>query len=332
MKTSAHPPAPETAAPPQAENPQAENPQAKNPQAEEKRPWALHALPPFPAVALQLMSLLDDNEAPIKKVVSLLSIDPVLTAEILRVANSALYGLSRRIDNVSHAVVVLGAEVVKRLALTVALGRFSRKFMRVHGLRVCWDHSVACALVAEELAQAMNQPKDRAYTAGLLHDIGRLALLTCYPVEYNTLFVVARENQFDELECEWELFDIDHCAAGAWLARHWNLPEDFVEAISAHHRAEPADASLVSIVTAAHHVANRIGFHVLDTVPPQSVEEILAKLPLADRAATAAKLEGFADSIRGTIATVTPAARQGSPVTGQGRPVIKQGSPTARKS
>jgi len=294
MKASAHPPAPDTAAP----------------QSEEKRPWALHALPPFPAVALQLMSLLDDTDAPIKKIVSLLRIDPALSAEILRVSNSALYGLSRRIDNISHAVVVLGTEVVKRLALTVALSRFSRSFMRVHGLRVCWDHSVACALLAEELAQAMNQPRDRAYTAGLLHDIGRLALLTCYPVEYNNLFVVARENDFDELECEWELFDVDHCAAGAWLARHWNLPEDFVEAISRHHDAEPIDASLLSIVTAAHHVANRIGFHVLDVPSDKSVAEILARLPLPDSHATAEKLEGFADSIRGSLATFTPNARR----------------------
>jgi putative nucleotidyltransferase with HDIG domain len=293
MKTSAPPPAPETA----------------TPQSEEKRPWALHALPPFPAVALQLMSLLDDTDAPIKKIVGLLRVDPALSAEILRVSNSALYGLSRRIDNISHAVVVLGTEVVKRLALTVALGRFSRSFMRVHGLRVCWDHSVACALLAEQLALRMYQPKDRAYTAGLLHDIGRLALLTCYPVEYNNLFVVARENDFDELECEWELFDVDHCAAGAWLARHWNLPDDFVEVISQHHRAEPVDASLLSIVTAAHHVANRIGFHVLDVPADKSVAEIIARLPLPAPEDTAEQLEDFVDTVRGALATFTPGAK-----------------------
>ncbi len=294
MKTTAQPPAPETT----------------TTESEEKKPWALHALPPFPAVALQLMSLLDDTDAPIKKIVGLLRIDPALSAEILRVSNSALYGLSRRIDNISHAVVVLGTEVVKRLALTVALSRFSRSFMRVHGLRMCWDHSVACALIAEQLAEAMNQPKDRAYTAGLLVDIGRLALLTCYPVEYNNLFVVARENDFDELECEWELFDVDHCAAGAWLARHWNLPDDFVEAISLHHGAEPIDASLLSIVTAAHQVANRIGFHVLDEPSSQSVAEILARLPLPDHAATAEKLEGFAEQIRASLAAFTPNAKR----------------------
>lgn len=293
MKTSAPPPTPETAAPHSGAN----------------APLALRALPPFPAVALQLMSLLDDPNVPIEKIVGLLRIDPALSAEILRVSNSALYGLSRRIDNISHAIVVLGTGVVKRLALTAALGRFSRNFMQIPGLRICWDHSVACALIAEELAQAMNQPKDRAYTAGLLHEIGRFALFACYPVEYNKLFVVAREDDFDELRCELELFGVDHCAAGAWLARHWNLPEEFVEAISQHRHTDSIDASLVSIVTAAHHVANCIGFQVRAARPQKSVSELIGQLPLADHQAMTEKLENYANTIRISLATITPAAR-----------------------
>ena len=191
-----------------------------------------------------------------KKIVDLLRIDPALSAEILRVSNSALYGLSRRVDNISHAIVILGTEAVKRLALTVALGRFSHSFLRNQSLRICWDHSVACALIAEEIAVATGGAKDRAYTGGLLHDVGRLALLACYPVEYGNLIVVARENDFDELECERQLFDIDHCAAGEWLGHHWNLPGDIVEAISKHHTAEVNGNSLLSIVTAANAVAD----------------------------------------------------------------------------
>jgi putative nucleotidyltransferase with HDIG domain len=257
-------------------------------------------------VALQLMGLLDDAEAPIDRILSLLRVDPALSAEILRVSNSALYGLSRRIDNLSHAVVVLGTDVVKRLAITAALARFSRGFMHVPGLRACWDHSVACALIAEELAQAMNQPTDRAYTAGLLHDIGRLALFASYPVEYGNMFAVARESDFDELACERELFQVDHCAAGAWLARSWSLPEDFVEAISGHHTSEPGDASLVSIVTAADRVANCIGFHVQYAPPRESVSEFLGRLPLADPQAMTEKLENYADTIRASLAAITP--------------------------
>ena len=273
----------------------------------DKKPWALKALPPFPAVALQLLNILDDDDVPMKKIVDLLRVDPALSAEILRVSNSALYGLSRRIDNVSHAIVVLGTEVVKRLALTVALGRFSHSFLRDKSLRICWDHSVACALVAEELAAAMDQPKDRAYTAGLLHDVGRLALLACYPTEYSNLLAVARENDFDELECERELFDVDHCAAGEWLGRHWNLPAEFVDAIAHHHAADANDKSLLSIVTASNSVADAIGFNVLYMPAKATVAETLAGLPLDNRDEVVEKLEDFGDEIRKAIGAVTPA-------------------------
>ena len=272
------------------------------------RPWALKSLPPFPAVALQLLSLLDDDEVPMKKIVELLRIDPALSAEILRVSNSALYGLSRRVDNVAHAIVVLGTEVVKRLALTVALGRFSHGFLRNQGLRICWDHSVACALIAEELAEAMDIPNDRAYTAGLLHDVGRLALLACYPNEYGNLLVVARENEFDELECERQLFDIDHCAAGDWLGREWNLPQDFVDAIGRHHTAEATDRSMLSVITAANAVADTIGFNVLQIPPKATVAEVIANLPISDHAALADKLEKYPETIRNAIGAVTPGA------------------------
>jgi putative nucleotidyltransferase with HDIG domain len=278
------------------------------PVVSEGKPWALKSLPPFPAVALQLLGLLDDDEVPMKKVVDLLKIDPALSAEILRVSNSALYGLSRRIDNVSHAIVVLGTEVVKRLALTVALGRFSQSFIHNQGLRTCWDHSVATALVAEQLAIAMGQPRDRAYTGGLLHDVGRLALLACYPVEYGNLFEVAHENDFNELECERQLFDIDHCGAGEWLAHTWNLPTDFVEAIAHHHTAEPNDTSLLSIVTAANAIADAIGFNVVRMPPKSDVSGIIAKLPMDDRDGMIAKLEAFPAEIKTTIGAVTPAS------------------------
>ena len=274
----------------------------------EKRPWALKSLPPFPAVALQLLSQLDDTEVPMKKIVDLLRIDPALSAEIMRVSNSALYGLSRRVDNVSHAIVVLGTEVVKRLALTVALGRFSHSFLRNQSLRICWDHSVACALIAEKLADAMGQPKDRAYTSGLLHDVGRLALLACYPAEYGNLIAVARENDFDELECERQLFDIDHCAAGEWLGHQWNLPAEFVEAIAQHHAAEATDKSLLSIVTAANSIADTIGFNVLEMPPRSTVGEIVAGLPIKNREELIEKLEGFEEIIRSALGAVTPSA------------------------
>lgn len=271
-----------------------------------ERPWAIKSLPPFPAVALQLMNLLDDDEVPMKQIVTLLRVDPALSAEILRVSNSALYGLSRRIDNVSHAVVVLGTESVKRLALTVALGRFSSRFLKDKALRVCWDHSLACALVGERIAAQLGQPHDRGYTAGLLLDVGRLALLACYPAEYGNLIEVARENDFDQLECERHLFDIDHCAAGEWLGRHWSLPDDLVECISTHHTREPNDDSAASIAAASDRIADALGFSALRMPARYTVEQTLSLLPLPDQAAALELIGGMENDIQTAIDAISP--------------------------
>ena len=270
------------------------------------RPWAIQSLPPFPAVALQLMSLLDDDDVPMKQVVNLLRVDPALSAEILRVSNSALYGLSRRIDNVSHAVVVLGSETVKRLALTAALGRFSQRIVKNKTLRVCWDHSIACALIGEQLAALMGTSKDRAYTAGLLSDIGRLALLSCYPDEYAGMLEVARDNHFDQLECERELFDIDHCAAGQYMAHQWNLPPDIITAIGHHHEPSPVDNEVLSVVCAATKLSDAIGFSVVQREEQPSIEDALADVPISNVPVAVETFEKFAEGINSAIATISP--------------------------
>lgn len=270
------------------------------------RPWAIKRLPPFPAVALQLLNLLDNEDVSMKQVVNLLRVDPALSAEILRVSNSALYGLSRRIDNVSHAVVVLGTEVVKRLALTVAIGNFSRNGAKSAALKRCWDHSMAVALLAERIAGHTHQPRDRGYTAGLLHDVGSLALLSCYPTEYSNMLDVAAENEFDQLECEREMFDIDHAAAGGWLARHWNLPEDLVSAISAHHESDCPPGEIAALVRCADRLSGTLGFGIFSRMPNQTREEILAELELTDADAFLERLDEVKEEIQNAIAAFSP--------------------------
>lgn len=275
----------------------------------EKRPWALRALPPFPAVALQLLSLLDNPDVPLKKIVDLVRLDPALAADLLRVANSALYGFVQRIDTVSHAVVILGSENVKRLALTVSLSKFASGFLRHENLRACWDHVIASAVLAEQLAVELNVSKDRAYTAALLHDIGRLALLASYPLEYGNMLVVAREQDFDQLDCERQLFDIDHCAIGQWLAHHWNLPADFSAAIAQHHHQGAVDGELTPLIRGACRLADALGFSALEAPPRFAVAEILSDLPLKDPERTASDLEASQELIRHAIATIDPFPR-----------------------
>ncbi|MDA0204272.1 MAG: HDOD domain-containing protein [Acidobacteria bacterium] len=268
------------------------------------QPWAIKNLPPFPAVALQLMGLLD-SDVPVKDVVKLLRMDPALSAEILRVSNSPLYGLSRHVDSVSHAVVVLGGDAVKRLALTVALGRFTQNFMKHKGLRRCWDHSVACALIAEDLAEFAGQTKDRAYTAGLLHDVGRLALLACYPDEYENLLAVASENDFDFRTTEKKLFEIDHCSAGHWLSKSWNLPPDMTEAIASHHEAGLARGSLASLIAVSDSLAAALGYGTVEFKTETQLSDVIAPLGVGDPDAVLKKVEALSGRISEALAVIS---------------------------
>jgi putative nucleotidyltransferase with HDIG domain len=249
------------------------------------------------------MGLLDAN-VPVKEVVKLLRMDPALAAEILRVSNSPLYGLSRHVDSVSHAVVVLGGDAVKRLALTVALGRFAKNFIKHRELRRCWDHSVASALIAEELAAFAGQGRDRAYTAGLLHDIGRLALLACYPNEYENLLAVASENDLDFLTTEKRLFQSDHCAVGHWLCKSWNLPADLTEAIACHHQPNLAEGSLASLIAVADGLAAALGYGTMDLKTEPALPDLIAPLVVDDADAALRRVKSLPGRIDQALAVI----------------------------
>jgi HD-like signal output (HDOD) protein len=276
---------------------------SQTPAAAAGQPWAIKNLPPLPAVALRLMGLLD-SDVPVKDVVKLLRLDAALAAEILRVSNSPLYGLSRHVDSVSHAVVVLGGDAVKRLAVTVALGRFTHKFMKHKGLWRCWTHSVACALIAEDLAGFAGQGRDRAYTAGLLHDIGRLALLSCYPAEYENLLAVAVENDFDFRTTERRLFQIDHCSAGQWLCKSWNLPSDITEAIACHHEPDPAPGSLTSLIAVSDSLAICLGYGTVEFKNKPEISAVIAPLSAGDGDAILRKVNGLPARIAEALAVI----------------------------
>ena len=109
-------------------------------------------------------------------------------------------------------------EQVKALAMTVGLGAYLKGALKLTMLRRCWRHSIGCALLAEKLAPAWGLSPEQAYSAGLLHDLGRLALLTKYPQPYADLLSVVFENRLGLLASERDLFEVDHCQAGAWLA------------------------------------------------------------------------------------------------------------------
>jgi putative nucleotidyltransferase with HDIG domain len=253
-----------------------------------ERPWALSTPPPFPAVAMKVLELLGQEDVDVRQVVRWLQADAVFSGEMLRVANSALYGTSGQIRSVHHATITLGLDFVKALAVTVGLRAYVKSAMKAPVLRRCWSHSLACGMFSQELATACFMKGDEAYTAGLLHDIGRLGLLAAYPLEYANVLNVAVEYSFDVLHCERELFDIDHCEAGAWLAEQWKLPPE-LGVIAAHHHDDPVaidpgkKPDLLAIVRLGCRLADALDFSVVKTREPGDLAQILGYLPEAAR-------------------------------------------------
>lgn len=240
----------------------------------------LARIPAFPPIVLRLLNLLSRTDVDIRDLVALVSSDPAFSAQLLRVANSPLFGFRAQIDSLQSALVVLGLRRVRALTMTVATTNHMKAALKVEELSRCWRHMLACALLTEELARSCCVFEDRAYSAGLLHDVGRLGLLLAYPAEYAAMLRDADRNALDLLECEKASLGMDHCEAGRDLAAQWNLPPDFQIVAARHHDSqENYQLDLLTLVHLGCKLADSLGFWVVKPLQPRTVEEIQAALP-----------------------------------------------------
>lgn len=247
----------------------------------EKKPWALADLPPFPLVAIRLLEVLSDENAHITGVGRIIAAEPVFASRVLQMANSPLFALQTQVKTISHAIVLLGLERVKAITVTRALGDFVGPVLNSTTLRPCWQNSLACALLSERLARACKMDTDFAYVSGLLRDIGRLALLVKYPESFANLLAVSGEQGFDLIATERDLFDIDHCQAGAWLMEKMPFPPELREVVAKHHQPPTGPFRMVHLVRIADMLADALGFAVLTAAPQPTFSEVLQELPEA---------------------------------------------------
>ena len=216
-------------------------------------------------------------------VVNLIRADSVLSSELLRVVNSPIYALRSNVSSVQHAMAMLGYSAAKSIAMAVSMRSFFCKIVDMDLGRRVWRQSLASALIAEELAPGwplVEREPDRAYTAGLLHDIGRLGLLVCYQNEYSKLLMTPAEGPADVLAQEREAFDIDHCEAGRWLANEWRLPVEVQTAIAQHHTSpRPGGSELSDVVRASVLFCALLGLDAESFRPVSTVEQARELLP-----------------------------------------------------
>lgn len=265
-------------------------------------PVKLCNLPPFNAIASQVMALTADPDMDLRQISRVIEGDPAFATDILFLANSSLFGFPSRMHALRHAIALLGLDRIKALAVTVAMRGFLGK--RTSLVHQCWQHSVACALVCEEISAIFDFSGERAYTAGIMHDIGRLGLLKTYPNEMTPVLNGEYATMPDVLRAEREALNVDHARAGAWLVNSWTLPQDFSTICEHHHDAPNAkDSEILQLVKVACKIADAIGYPAVKCQMPSYQEATSPLKPLLGRkgapeqeelrASVTARLAGF---------------------------------------
>jgi len=250
----------------------------------------LKKVPPFPPVAAKLLSLLSDPAVETNEVAKLISSDATFTARLLQRVNSVEFGLAAPVANVRQAVALLGLDLTREITLSHATAVYAKGALRTEELRRCWQHTIATAVLADEIALACAafgngspvaiSTKQKAFTAGIMHDIGRLGLLVAYPEEYERVIRNAAERCLDLLDFEKEEFGLDHAEAGRLLAERWNLPLEMGVIAGRHHDpCEGSELDLLRIVHVACRLADAFGYEVVKPLGPIDTEAVLAELP-----------------------------------------------------
>jgi len=248
--------------------------------ARPQAPWALRLVPPFPAIAQRVLGLVSQEDVSIQAVYELVRMDLSFSAELLRFANSALFGSRREVKSLPQAIMVVGLDRLKTMATFVALNRMVRASVRIQALRKIWVHSLVTALIADEAARVNRVARDAAYTTGLLHNLGTLGLMSAYPDEYSRMLEVSNDFGFDLLTTERDLFEIDHCAAGAYLAQDWDFPDELAAAIATHHDDPvPGEATLENLVKVSWRLADCLGYAAFSPEKEWAYEKLIAFLP-----------------------------------------------------
>ena len=201
----------------------------------------IETTPSIPAVLLPLVELLSApaEQAEMEKVVRLISYDNAIAAQCLRVASSPLFGLAKPPKSITSAVMTLGLRRVETIVLTSCIGdAFSGKKWVVDPVTF-WRHSLGCAMVCRKFSEKLvSADPERAYMAGLLHDLGFLANSLAFPKEFAVAVELASREQIPLDEAEQASMGFTHCETGRALAEKWHLAQDIIEVIAHHHTPE----------------------------------------------------------------------------------------------
>ncbi|HJV52279.1 MAG TPA: HDOD domain-containing protein [Noviherbaspirillum sp.] len=231
-------------------------------------------LPSLPVVVVDLLDSIGKENIDTKALAEKVSHDQALTAKALRLANSSFYGMPRKVSSISQAISILGFQNVRTLIMAAGVtGNFPAADTCAFDFQGFWRHALGCAVCAKALARQLHVNQEYAFMSGLLHDIGRLVLVTFFWQQYNAALAYRKAHDCYLYEAEHEVLKIDHAMIGQALAENWKFPDALQKAVAHHHAAQAQEAGSLAAVV---HIAD-VFSHALDLsgsdddlVPPLS--------------------------------------------------------------
>ncbi len=225
-------------------------------------------LPALPALALEVVEMVDNPKTSAQQLGRLISADSALTGKVLKIANSPFYGFPKKISTVDFAIIVLGFDALKEIVISIALvSTLQRKTDTYFNTQMFWDHSISTGVIARRLARDIGyRVTGEVFVAGLLHDMGISVLNKYFASDFHRIVDIVRESELSFCEAEESVLGLTHAEIGGWLGERWNLPDHLVESIACHHQPSKAtiNPQLVSIIHCADVFANQINSVNLD--------------------------------------------------------------------
>jgi putative nucleotidyltransferase with HDIG domain len=198
----------------------------------------LHELPTLPAILSQCNTLLKNPNVSPADLAKVIKSDQSITSKVLKLVNSAFYGLNGNVSTISQAIVILGFNTLRSIILSVSVFELLPKNETFGEFRISrlWEHSIGCAVIAKLLAQRLGvKDPEEAFTAGLLHDIGKVVIAKLLREEFITILETTHSEKILFLEAEQSIVGTTHAQLGERIAKYWKLPPPLIDAIALHH-------------------------------------------------------------------------------------------------
>ncbi|MBD3218217.1 MAG: HDOD domain-containing protein [candidate division Zixibacteria bacterium] len=233
-------------------------------------------LPTPPVVFSRINESISNPNSSAYQIASIISEDPAMSAKILRLSNSAFYGIRNEITSVKQAIITIGLEAIRSLVLSTSVfDAFKTNPEFAQQQDQFWRHSLAvasaCRVIARRVSADWIQDTDKVFSAGMLHDIGKLVLLAYFPYEWEKIKKQMKDSQAKPTEVEKQILGYTHTDLGAALADRWNLPEVLHDAIAFHHKPleSPLKDSLAPLVFCGNFLSDMLLEQELD---PEEIE------------------------------------------------------------